>query len=226
MWDQTGLAEEPTGEPNLDGCVEGCIPPSTVESIAPPGGVFTYRRKNCAGEVPDPAFPCTLQWGVDPNRNYGEGWGGPGSSGDPTSQSYHGPGPWSEPETQAVHAFSQSHQVTALITLHNVAALVLRPPGLHDHGLAPDEERLKHFGDAMAAATGYTSQYGFQLYDTSGTTEDWNYAAAGTYGYTIEIGPEGGSFHQPYQTGFVDQWTGEYARQKTGTNGGGCAPPC
>jgi hypothetical protein len=31
-----------------------------------------------------------------------------------------------------------------------------------------------------------------QLYDTSGTTEDWNYAAAGTLGYTIEMGPSGG----------------------------------
>jgi hypothetical protein len=60
----------------------------------------------------------------------------------------------------------------------------------------------------MAADTGYTSQYGFQLYDTSGTTEDWNYAAQGAYGYTIEIGPAGGQFHMPYQVGVVDQWTG------------------
>ena len=41
----------------------------------------------------------------------------------------------------------------------------------------------------MADDTGYTSQYGWQLYDTSGTTEDWNYGAAGTFGYTIELGP-------------------------------------
>jgi len=50
-----------------------------------------------------------------------------------------------------------------------------------------------------------------QLYDTSGTTEDWNYAAAGTYGYTIELGPgaeDGGDFHIAYQRGVVDQWTG------------------
>ena len=38
---------------------------------------------------------------------------------------------------------------------------------------------MKEIGDAMGDATGYTSQYGFQLYDTAGTTEDWNYAAAG-----------------------------------------------
>ena len=216
--------EDPTGEPNLDQCEVGCAPPSTAEAIAPPGGIFTYRRKTCAGEVPNPAFPCELQWGVDPNRNYGQLWGGPGSSADPTTQSYHGPGPWSEPETQAVHHFSQTHQVTGLITLHNVAALVLRPPGMHDSGKAPDEDALKELGDKMAEAAGYTSQYGFQLYDTSGTTEDWNYAAAGTFGYTIEIGPANGSFHLPYEKGFVEQWTGKYADDQAesapGTHGG------
>ena len=186
----------------------GGIPPSTVESIAPPGGILSYRRKNCSGAIPNPNVPCELQWGVDPNRNYGELWGGLGASPDPTSQSYHGPGPFSEPETQAVRDYTRNHQVTALITLHNVAALVLRPPGLHDGGLAPDETRMKQLGDTMAADAGYTSEFGFQLYDTAGTTEDYTYAAQGGYGFTIEIGPPNGSFHMPYQVGFVDEWTG------------------
>jgi hypothetical protein len=175
------------------------------------GGNFAYRRKNCDGAVPLQAFPCELQYGVDPNRNYGEGWGGPGASSSQNTQTYRGTGPWSEPETKAVHEFSQRRQVTALITLHNFASLVLRPPSLQSKGLAPDEDRLKQLGDQMAADTGYTSQYGWQLYDTSGTTEDWNYAAAGTYGYTIELGPAsdaGGNFHIAYQRGVVDQWTG------------------
>jgi hypothetical protein len=184
---------------------------SLAESIAPPGGIFAYRRKNCNGAVPDPSMPCKLQYGVDPNRNYGELWGGPGGDGDRTSQSYRGPGPWSESETTAVHEYSQRRHVTSIITLHNVAALVLRPPGLSQQGLAPDEAALKKVGDAMGAATGYTSQYGFQLYDTAGTTEDWNYAAQGAFGYTIEIGPKDGEFHMPYETGFVKQWNGEYA---------------
>src|SRR3982751_5645857 len=62
----------------------------------------------------------------------------------------------------------------------------------------------------MGKVTGYTSQYSYQLYDTSGTTEDWNYAAAGSLGYTIEIGPLDGQFHMPYQTG---------------VGGGGLGPP-
>ncbi len=68
---------------------------------------------------------------------------------------------------------------------------------------------MKQIGDQMAAAAGYTSQYSFQLYDTSGTTEDWNYAAAGSYGYTIEMGPVGGQFHMPYEKGVVDEWRGK-----------------
>jgi hypothetical protein len=188
-----------------------------AESIAPPGGLFAYRRKNCDGEL-TPALPCELAWGVDPNRNYGYGWGGPGSSSDVTSQSYHGPAPRSEPEVQAVWNFVRTHEVTTLLTLHNVAAVVLRPPGASTAGLAPDEARLKTIGDQMGTAAGYTSQFGYQLYDTTGTTEDDSYAATGGYGYTIEMGPPNGNFHMPYQTGVVDEWTGQNAH--SGNRGG------
>ncbi|HEX2084497.1 MAG TPA: M14 family zinc carboxypeptidase [Solirubrobacteraceae bacterium] len=183
----------------------------TVEGVVLLGGSFAYRRKNCNGAIPNPNVPCTFQYGVDNNRNYGNGWGGDGAGTDPTTQSYRGTGPFSEPETQAVWEYSRSRQVTGLITMHNVAALVLRPPGLAKEGKAPDEPRMKALGDAMAEAAGYTSQYGWQLYDTSGTTDDYTYAAQGGYGYTVEIGPEDGDFHMPYETGVVKQWTGEYA---------------
>lgn len=182
-----------------------------VEAIAPFGGQFAYRRKNCNGEIFPPSLPCELAWGVDPNRNYGYNWGGTGSSADVTAQSYHGPGPRSESEVKAVWNFVRTHHVTTLITLHNVAALVLRPPGTSVAGLAPDEPQLKALGDAMGAAAGYTSQFGYQLYDTSGTTEDDSYAATGGFGFTIEIGPPDGNFHMPYETGVVAEWTGANA---------------
>jgi len=194
---------------------ENCGEFETVEGV-PLGGNAAYRRKNCRGIVFPVGVPCELQNGVDPNRNYGEGWGGIGASMNPHAQTYRGTGPWSEPETQALHEYTRTRQVTNLLTLHNVAALVLRPPGRRADGLAPDEPRLKELGDAMAEATGYTSQYGWQLYDTSGTTEDWNYAAAGTFGYTIEIGPENGFFHMPYETGVVAEWEGTGERAGKG----------
>jgi hypothetical protein len=39
----------------------------------------------------------------------------------------------------------------------------------------------------MAARNGYTSQHGWELYDTTGTTEDWSYWATGGLGYTFEM---------------------------------------
>jgi hypothetical protein len=193
------LADQTGQNPNL----------TLAEGVAPPGGFGAYRRKNCDGEILPPEAPCELAWGVDNNRNYGNLWGGSGSSSDVTSQSYHGPGPRSEPETQAVWNYARTHHVTTLMTLHNVAALVLRPPGLAGLGLAPDEARMKQLGDAMGDAAGYTSQYSWQLYDTAGTTEDDTYAATGGYGYTIEMGPPDGEFHMPYETGVVSEWTGQ-----------------
>jgi Zinc carboxypeptidase len=197
------------GDPNVE----------LAEAVAPPGGILAYRRKNCDGEIPSGDAPCALQWGIDNNRNYGNLWGGEGGSPDPTSQSYKGPAPRSEPETQAVWDYSRTHQVTALMTLHTIAALVLRPPGLHDAGKAPDEQRMKELGDAMGKATAYTSQYSFQLYDTAGTTEDDTYAGEGGYGYTIEMGPSGGLFHMPYETGVVTQW--ERGDNPPGSTAGG-----
>ena len=198
----------------------------TVEGVFVPfGGNLAYRRKNCdtgiveGNPLHDDAeqnLPCYYRVGVDPNRNYGFGWGGNGGSTDPNTQAYRGTSQWSEPETQAVWHWSQVHNVSTLITLHNVAALVLRPPGQASDGLAPDEARMKQIGDAMADSTGYTSQYGWQLYDTTGTTEDWTYGGQGSFGYTIEIGPAGGKFHMPYQVGVVDQWTGTGTRKGRG----------
>jgi Zinc carboxypeptidase len=171
-----------------------------------------YRRKNCrlpgdpeAGSCAQPSTGI-FEGGVDPNRNYGAFWGGPGSSGDFFTQTYHGPGPFSEPETQNVRELVSQRQVTTLITNHTFSNLVLRPPGLASQGLAPDEPALKALGDSMAAENGYTSQYGWQLYDTTGTTEDWSYSATGGFGYTFEIGDLG--FHPPFAE-TLGEWIGD-----------------
>ena len=43
--------------------------------------------------------------GVDPNRNYGGLWGGPGADAtNAFAQNYRGPGPFSEPETRNIQA--------------------------------------------------------------------------------------------------------------------------
>jgi hypothetical protein len=175
----------------------------TQETINIVTSPYEYRRKNCrlitdpeAGSCLQPSFGLA-EPGVDPNRNYGGFWGGPGASTDPTAQDYRGPGPFSEPETQNIQRLVSGNQVTTLITNHTYSNLVLRPPGVASAPDAPDEGVYKALGDAMAAENGYVSQHGYELYDTTGTTEDWSYYATGGLGFTFEIGPT--NFHPPFE---------------------------
>jgi len=85
------------------------------------------------------------------------------------------------------------HQVTTLITNHTYSNLVLREPGYAGAPKTPDETIYKALGDQMAAQNGYRSQYSYQLYDTTGVTEDWSYYATGGLGFTFEHGAS--SFH-------------------------------
>jgi hypothetical protein len=187
---------------------------------------FAYKRKNCRmedGALPAPGecgAEANRSKGTDPNRNYGGFWGGPGASSSPTSDTYRGSGPFSEPETQNIKALVSSNQVATLITNHTYADLILRPPGKQSSPPPPDEALLKELADAMAVENGYTSQHGYDLYDTSGSTEDWSYYATGGLGYTFEIGRldnlqgggavTGAGFHPPYPTGVVAEWFGKY----------------
>ena len=183
---------------------------STATGVVILGGSLGYKRKNCNPGPGAPAGgPCELAIGVDPNRNYAESWGGPGASSNPNDQSYRGTAPFSEPEPRAVKELVSQLNPTGLITTHNVAALILRPPGLEADGFAPDEEYMKALGERMAIATGYENQYGWQLYDTTGTTDDWTYPTTGGFGYTIEMGPSSGFFHGNYQDHVVDQYVGD-----------------
>ena len=204
----------------------------SVTILGTPG--HAYMRKNCrlvdGQDTPDGA--CAAQvttnggflLGVDLNRNYGGFWGGPGAAAtepnpaaveagilDPT---YRGAGPFSEPETQNIQELVRSRQVTMLISNHTFGNLILRPNGVAPTtigpdglpvGDSPDEKGLKILGAKMAAQNGYSNQHGWQLYDTTGTTEDWSYNATGGYGYTFEIGPD--EFHPPFED-VVDQYLG------------------
>jgi len=192
---------------------------------------YEYQRKNCRvnnteGDDPpegncqqQPALGLS-QFGVDPNRNYGGFWGGDGASpngGTPPgdyAQDYRGNGPFSEPETQNVRSLISSRQVTTLITNHTFSNLVLRPPGIQRQGPPVDEPVYKALGDSMAASNGYTSEPSYQLYDTTGSTEDWSYYSTGGLGFTFEIGPN--NFHPP----FADT-VAEYEGTTAAAGGGG-----
>jgi Ca2+-binding RTX toxin-like protein len=156
--------------------------------------------------------------GVDLNRNYGAYWGGPGSSSDPTSQQYRGPNPYSEPESEAVHQLSQGIHPTVFISNHTFTddGKWLRQPGFDAPFLpqdsigatTPDEAAMKDLGDDMQGATGWTSERGYEtLGDITGATEDWNYFAQGSYGYTPEA--RGLNFHANYQDSVIEEYVGD-----------------
>jgi hypothetical protein len=104
-------------------------------------GIASFRRKNCAGPLPAGA-PCELQHGVDNNRNYGNSWGGYGTSDDPSSQIYHGPAPWSEPETAAFHELTQRLPVASVATIHNNAHAIYEASDTSGDAPVPDAMAL------------------------------------------------------------------------------------
>ena len=196
----------------------------TATILGNPGNA--YKRKNCrlvdGQDTPDGTCragsmtsPGGFGTGTDLNRNYGGYWGGPGASdlfADPT---YRGSEAFSEPETQNIRELVSGRQVTTLITNHTFSNLVLRPNGAAPDLVPPseglplgdpfDEAALKALGDEMATANGYTSQHAWELYDTTGSTEDWSYNATGGFGYTFEIGPD--EFHPPFPE-VIDEYLG------------------
>ena len=205
--------------------------PDDNTGFAAPTG--EYQRKNCRVGTTETGN-CTAaatgtgsaQPGVDPNRNYGALWGGAGTSTVFTDQTYRGPGPFSEPETRNIRDLVSKRQVTTLITNHTYGDLLLRPPGVAAQGPPPDEAQLKALGDSMAAENGYSSQKGYELYDTTGSTEDWSYLATGGFGYTFEIGCDTiatdgsgdcavGNFHPQYAK-TIAEYEGTTARAGAG----------
>ncbi len=190
---------------------------TTPNIAAIASGTGSYRRKNCSNgfdnSVPANA-PCSLQPGVDLNRNYGAFWGGPGESDNVSQQDYRGPSPFSEPEAQNIHELSSTKQVMVMNSNHNFAGDVLYQPGFNrqdEPGLpkgtkVPYQDAMKAVAKRTAQAAGYVDLVSYDLYDVSGATEDWNYFAQGAFGYTTEVGYD--NFHPNYQDAVIDQFLG------------------
>lgn len=156
------------------------------------GYVFTWssnrlwrknRRQNTGGT-----------FGVDLNRNWDDHWGGDGSSKTPSSDTYCGTAPFSEPESTAAYQFYNAHgPYVGAIDYHSYSQLILRPYGWTT-ALPPNDAFAKSVGDGIRdtirATPGvvYTSEPSWQLYYTSGTAQDWFYAAGkAPLAYTIEL---------------------------------------
>jgi hypothetical protein len=148
---------------------------------------------------------CASSFGVDLNRNYAFKWNMGGSSSNPCSETYRGPAAASEPETQAhqnliLASFPDQRgpgdtdpapitTTGVLISLHSYSELVLWPWGWTS-APSPNAADLQAVGTKFATYNHYTAQQSYQLYQTSGTTDEFGYGMLGIAGFTFEQGTE------------------------------------
>ncbi|MCX7992545.1 MAG: M14 family metallocarboxypeptidase, partial [Fimbriimonadales bacterium] len=168
-----------------------------VPVVNPDGYVFTHtqnrlwrknRRFNGRNQWNQPVY------GVDLNRNWSYGWGGPGSSGNPSQETYRGTAPFSEPE-----AYSLSRWMLSLpllrshIDVHSYSQMILWPWG-YTTDLAPFHAVFERVGLAQQAAI--LSVYGENyvagpiattIYIASGGMTDWVFGARGALSFTYEL---------------------------------------
>jgi len=143
------------------------------------------------------------QYGTDLNRNHTFHWGE--SSNDPCTSVYQGPGPASEYETQAIETYLRSifpdqrgedlsnpapqTSTGLLITLHSYGELILWPWGWTNLQ-TPNDTQLATLGYKFGFFNGYTPNQSYNLYKTTGDTDDFAYGELGIAAYTFELGTE------------------------------------
>lgn len=158
--------------------------------VNPDGYVYTWTsqrmwRKNRRGG-----------YGVDLNRNWGWEWGGLGSSGDTSNDTYRGASAFSEPETSALrdYALADSGRIVASIDYHSYSQLILWPWG-YDEVDPPAHvfDRFEMIGFGIrneilnAGGVPYLPEPSWQLYPAAGNAVDWFFGATGSTAYTIEL---------------------------------------
>ncbi|KAM9808285.1 carboxypeptidase A4 [Neosynchiropus ocellatus] len=132
--------------------------------------------------------------GVDPNRNWDAGFGGPGASRNPCSDSYHGPSAHSEVEVKNVVNLIKNHgNFKSFISVHAYSQLLMYPYGFNCNHV-PDMAELDAVG--RAAVQKLTSLYGTRykvgsicriIYQASGGSIDWSYNMGIKYSYAFEL---------------------------------------
>lgn len=171
-----------------------CVNPDGYAFTHAPGGQRLWRKNRRQNSPPPNA-----SYGVDLNRNWAYGWGGPGASGDPDNDLYYGPSPFSEPETTALSNFVNSNpSIRAYMDYHNYGELILWPfGGTCTEPPEPDASTFWVLGTSMQSLIQGVHGIGYvhgpicqTLYQASGASVDWNYGTAGRFAFTIELRPD------------------------------------
>ncbi|NWQ72093.1 CBPA2 Carboxypeptidase, partial [Neopipo cinnamomea] len=126
--------------------------------VANPDGFVYTHTSNRMWRKTRSKIPGSACYGVDPNRNWDAGFGGPGASDKPCSDSYHGPRANSEVEVKSVADFITNHgNFKAFLTLHSYSQLLMYPYG-YKCTRPDDYAELESLG--RAAANAIRSVYG------------------------------------------------------------------
>jgi hypothetical protein len=135
--------------------------------------------------------------GTDLNRNYGEHFGGGGSSGDPCSDTYRGQVEFDCYETYYVNEYLKSlgSRLVAFVDIHAYGAMWMSPWGwTYDYPLQPDWGEMSYYmGLAVAGLrtiNGRTYASGTSanvIYIAAGGSDDWSYGGLKVVpSYTVE----------------------------------------
>ncbi|KAG1939183.1 carboxypeptidase A5 [Pimephales promelas] len=159
----------------------------------PDGYAYTHSSDRMWRKTrkPNPGSICV---GVDPNRNWDAGFGGPGSSSDPCFPTYHGPSAHSEPEVKAIVDFVNSHgNLKAFVSIHSYSQMLLYPYGYKSTPAKDQAELHKLARKAISKLQSlYNTRYRYgsiitTIYQASGGTIDWTYDQGIKYSYTFEL---------------------------------------
>uniref|UniRef100_A0A3Q2Z2J2 Carboxypeptidase A1 n=1 Tax=Hippocampus comes TaxID=109280 RepID=A0A3Q2Z2J2_HIPCM len=140
-----------------------------LEIVTNPDGYYythTSNRMWRKTRKPNPGTSCV---GVDPNRNWDAGFGGPGASGSPCSETYRGP------------------------RAHSESEMLLYPYGYTRTPVKNQAELHTLAQKAIAAlASLYRTRYRYgsiinTIYQASGGTIDWTYNQGIKYSFTFEL---------------------------------------
>ncbi|XP_040327898.1 carboxypeptidase A2 isoform X1 [Herpailurus yagouaroundi] len=162
--------------------------------VTNPDGYVFSQTKNRMWRKNRSRIPGSRCVGVDLNRNWDAGFGGPGASQNPCSDSYRGPQATCEVEVKSIVNFIQSHgRIKAFITLHSYSQLLMFPFGYTC--TKPDNfDELNEV--AQKAARSLTSLHGTKykvgsicsvIYQASGGSIDWSYDYGIKYSFAFEL---------------------------------------
>ncbi|XP_026221479.1 carboxypeptidase A1-like [Anabas testudineus] len=159
----------------------------------PDGFYYTHNSHRMWRKTrkPNPGSSCV---GVDLNRNWDAGFGGPGASSNSCSETYRGPSPHSESEVKAIFDFVKSHgNIKAFISIHSYSQMLLYPYGYTTTPVRDQAELhslAKKAVEVLASLYGTKYRYGSTIktiYQVSGGSVDWAYSQGIKYSYTFEL---------------------------------------